>query len=361
MIFRSKRPVSGLISWCRAVKHGLHVGLPLPKVMKQQAKSGPESLRTTSLRIAERLEEGDSLADAIAIHRDRFPPLMVELVKVGETGGKLTEVFAELESYFEHVQTARRTFLRALAWPAFMYVALFVILALVAFILGQLLPPGLAYDPIGFGLTGTWGAIKILFFGTCLGMALYAAYFAANESDEFKGFIEAKVLPIPGVGGCARACALHRFSLAYSITEEAGLRADKSTSASLKATTNQAYTQHADRVGKKIKKGAEVAETLEECGPSLFPSEYIQIVRIGEDTGQLAEVMAKQAKHYGEEAAWKMKWLSMIAGGMVYLAMAIIVIMMVVRMFNNAIMNPMNELIDATSDPDKFLRGGNGW
>ena len=85
-----------LIQWCRACKHGLDIGLSPVKVFRQQAKSGPGSLRSAAGIIADKLEKGESIADALAESGTVFPPLVHEIVGMSERAGRLPDAFGEL-------------------------------------------------------------------------------------------------------------------------------------------------------------------------------------------------------------------------------------------------------------------------
>jgi type IV pilus assembly protein PilC len=357
MLLPTRRPLPALLQWCRAIKHGLYVGLPLPKVFKQQAKSGPPALRGTARKIAELVEDGESLTAAMNASRDRFPPLMLELVNVGEQGGRLTEIFGELEQYFETVIDARRTFLRALIWPGITYVLAILTLSALVFVLGMIAPLGVKADPLGLGLSGPSGAAFILIVGAAVAAFGAAVYHVMNESDEFKAVVEGFVLPIPGLGGCVRAFALHRFSLAYQITSEAGMRADKSLKLSLKATNNRAFVKNADRAAKMAKAGEPISEIVEACGAHLFPSDFVETVRMGEESGQLPEVMKKQAEILAREAAWKAKLFAQIAGMVVYFLIGCFVLLAAYRVFTTSVAPAYNDAFQAVDDPEKWLRG----
>jgi type IV pilus assembly protein PilC len=356
MILPTRRPLPALLQWCRAIKHGLYVGLPLPKVFRQQAKSGPLPLRDTARKIADLVAQGESLTAALNANRDRFPPLMLELVNVGEQGGRLTEIFGELEQYFETVIDARRTFLRALIWPVITYVIAIITLAALVFVLGMIAPLGVKADPLGLGLSGPGGAMFILVAGVAVALFGVAVYHVMNESDEFKAAVEAFVLPIPWLGGCVRAFALHRFSLGYQITSEAGMRADRSLKSSLKATNNRAYAKTADLAARMAKDGEPISEILASCGAHLFPPDFVEIVRMGEETGQLPEVMKKQAETLAKEAAWKAKLFAQIAGMVVYFLIGLFVLVAAYRVFNTSVAPAYNEAMGWADNPESILR-----
>lgn len=328
MLFSSRLSPSTLLIWCRALRHGLHAGLSPVRVFRHQAKSGPTSARPLADEIAGRLEKGDSLEDALGQDRHRFPLLFVELIAVGEQTGRLVEAFETLESYFDSLLATRRQFVRALIWPGIMYVGAVMTVTLLLFIMGMI--PG-GFDPIGLGLTGPAGATTFLIGVASVTTVTVIAFLKIRDDDTARGLIESKLLPVPALGGCFRAFALQRFSLAMHMTTEAGLRADRGLKLSLRATANNAYLAHADRAAKDVRGGEEVAEVLKECGQNLFPADYLEAVQLAEVSGQLAEVMARLAKQYQEEAARKMTTLTMIAGGAVYAMVGLMVVVVILR------------------------------
>jgi type IV pilus assembly protein PilC len=359
MLLSSKVSLTGLLAWSRALRHGLDVGLSPVRIFRMQAKSGPAELRPLASKLADRLESGASLEEAFQPERFRYPALFLELVAVGERTGRLTETFLELEHYFENRLSARKQLASALVWPGIMYVSAIVIITILLFVMGMIAPVGSKpLDPLGLGLTGTVGALKFLMAAILFTGIMVTAFLLIRENEAIRGKIEAAVLPVPSLGECFRAFALQRFSMALHMTLEAGLRADKALRLCFRATANERYQKQADRVTKEARGGEEVATILAGCGTTLFPEEFLDAVSVGETTGQLAEVMQKQARHYRDEAARKMKLLTMIAGGVVYLMVGILVIVMIFQVVNNAVMAPYNDAMQAVDDPNAWLRGG---
>ena len=117
-------------------------------------------MREVAGAVAERLAKGDSLEDAFAPHRDRFPPLFLELVAVGEKSGRLEDTFHELEAYYETTLRVRRDFRAQMAYPTIQFVAAVFIIAALIFVLGLI---GSQMDPTGLGVTGTGGAAPVIF------------------------------------------------------------------------------------------------------------------------------------------------------------------------------------------------------
>src|SRR5205085_5861989 len=113
-------------------------------------------LRPVAKDLAAKLGKGSSLEDALEPYRDRFPPLFVELIAVGEQTGRLEDTFHELEAYYETSLRVQRDFRSQMAYPAMQFVAAVFIISSLIFVLGLL---GSKMDPLGLGLSGTLGAI----------------------------------------------------------------------------------------------------------------------------------------------------------------------------------------------------------
>jgi type IV pilus assembly protein PilC len=332
-MFSSRLPLKVLIPWCRALRHGVDIGLPLPRIFRQQSNSGPASARDLAKSLADRLEQGESLRDAIKPDQHRFPLLFTEMVALGERSGRLTEIFETLEQTYETALSARKKFFQALIWPVLSYIAAILVIAAMLLVLGLITPAGgKGFDPLGFGLLGPKGAMIWLlgcamFTSMIVGMVMFI-----EGNDSLRAKFEALALRVPGLSGCFRAFALQRFSLGLHMTGEAGMKADKGLHLSFRATANNAYLIHADRCAKRLAKGDEIGETLATCGPTLFPQDYIDALLVGETSGRLPEVMAKQATQYQEEATRKAKTLAMIAGGVVYGGVVVMLLMLIGRM-----------------------------
>lgn len=357
-MFRSSCPLPALILWCRALRHGLDVGLSPVRVFRQQAKSGPAVFRPVAERMATRLEGGESMSDALRPEAWRFPLLFVELIAVGEQAGRLPVVFAELEKHYEEVLTAQRQFLTALVWPGIMYFGAIGVLTLLILVMGSMTGlSGKPIDPLGLGLVGTSGAFWFLTYAGVFTLFVVGSAIIITQTPNARATAEAYMLKVPGLAPVARAFALHRFSMAAHMTIEAGLRADRVLKSSLRATANKAYQKEGERAAKLARKGNEIVETLGKLGPTLFPDEFIQAVHVGEESGRLAEVMEKEAKIYQEASIRGMKFLVKIVTGFVYFCIAVLIIVCIFRIIG-VYTGQVDEALDIANDPDKWLRGG---
>lgn len=330
-MFSSRVPLPALVVWCRALRYGLSAGLSPVKVLRQQAKSGPPAVRPLAGQLSDSMKDGNSFADSLKGHRAKFPKLFVEMVAVAESAGKLSEVFEELERYFEAQQESRKQFVGAMVMPAAIYVVAVLVVSLLVTVLAVLSPTGagssgLSLNPFGLNKFGAGAGLIVAGIGYGLGAVLVFFYLIARDNDDLKQKVEAFGIKIPGLQACYRSFALQRFSLALSMTHEAGMRADKAVFSSFQATSNNAYMKHADATAGVVRKGKKIAKALAAVGGALFPAEFLDQVQIGEQSGQISEVMARAAEQYREEAIRRTKLLAQIAGYVVYGLVALMVI-----------------------------------
>jgi len=323
----AKCPLPALVSWCRTLNHSLGAGLDPRRVFRQQAKSGPRPLRGMAAAVADRLDKGDSLEDAFEPHRDRFPPLFVELVAVGERSGRLQDAFRELEAYFETTYQVRTHFRSQMVYPAIQFVVAVLVIALLIFVLGML---GSTMDPTGTGLKGTRGAVTFLVvaFGVVGGVVF--AFKMATDSIRWRARLEGYALIVPVWGGALKSFALHRFCIALRMTHEAGLRADQSLKYSFRATANAAFLRGEAHAVAVVKKGGELGDALAASG-SPFPEEFRDAIEVAEESGQVSEVAERLSENYREEGARRLKAAAEYTSYAIYGLVAIFIIICIFR------------------------------
>lgn len=328
MLFSSSKcPLPALVEWCRTLRFSLSAGLDPVRIFKQQGKSGPRPLRPLAKEFAQKLAKGSSLEDALEPHRDKFPPLFVELVGVGEKTGRLEDTFAELEQYYDAALTTQRNFRSAMIYPAFQYCAAVVIISGLIFILGFL---GSNIDPIGFGLTGTAGALTFFLCGFGFLAAILAVLKIATENLRFRAKLEGVFLSVPGWGPALLAFAVLRFAVALRMCAEAGLRAETTLHYCFRATCNSRFQLGEARAVEVVKRGSELYDAIE-ASRAPFPRDFREALLTGEETGNTSEVMDRLADRLRQDAERKMKVAAQFTGYAIYALVAIMIIFFIFR------------------------------
>ncbi len=215
------------------------------------------------------------------------------------------------------------------AWPLIQFFLAPFVMAGMIFILGIF---GSTFDPLGFGLTGTTGAIKFLlgWFGT-IGILVFA-YFVLTRSLRQQVMVDELILRTPVFGPCMRAMAMTRFCMALRLTMETGMPVARALKLSLRATANSAYEARVDQVGNAIRNGEDLTEALRVTG--LFTDDFLDIMATAEESGRTVEVMQRQAKHYEEETGRRLTILTQVASKGIWLMIALIIIFLIFRIFS---------------------------
>jgi type IV pilus assembly protein PilC len=326
-------PLSALVHWCRSLHHGIGAGLDVRRLFKQQAKSGPRPLRAIAADVAAKLDTGEALADALEPYRNRFPPLFLELVSVGEQTGRLEDTFRELEHYYESSLSVQRNFRAQMVYPAIQYTIAVLVIGTLIWILGILGESGraLTTDPTGLGFTGAKGAITFMAiaFGFVGGIIFLVS--VAKNNTRWREWLEGIMLIVPVWGPALRVFAIQRFAVALRMCTEAGLRPNKTLHYSFRATANAMFTRGEAAAVEVVKRGGEITKALMASGAP-FTIEFREMVQMGEETGNLTEVMERVARNLREEGERRLRTAAQMTGWAIYLLVAIMIIIAIFKL-----------------------------
>jgi type IV pilus assembly protein PilC len=303
------------------------------------AKSGPRALGEVAKDIAGKLAKGSSLEDALEPYRNRFPPLFVELVAVGEQTGRLEATFDELERYYETTLRVQRDFRSQMAYPAMQFVAAVLIISGLIFVLGLI---GGKADVLGLGLSGTMGAITFFVGAFAPVVALLLLFKLSADNVRLRCRIEGMCLVVPGWGGAFLNFAIHRFCVALGMCSEAGLKAEKALHYSFRATANTAFQRGEEHAVAVVKKGGEIREAIE-ASRAPFPADFREAIEVAEITGQMTEVCERLSENYREEGARQLKQAAQYTSWAIYGLMAVLIIIAIFSIATSVYINPLNE------------------
>ena len=118
------------------------------------------------MAVVELMTRGSSLSDGIEeVVPDLFPPLMKEMIQVGEHTGRLAEVFEQLADHYDHKLQLKRIILQGIAWPLFELAFAIAVITAMILIFGMIDGAGLDGEPVSIlGLRGGKGALIFLSF-----------------------------------------------------------------------------------------------------------------------------------------------------------------------------------------------------
>ncbi len=307
-----------MIWLCAGLRTMLDAGLPVSRalnVLSGQARSSWVGRAIQRVRVS--LEGGAGLAEAFEAEK-RFPPLFIQLIRVGEEGGTLEQTLAALVRFYEFQLRIRRNLVKNLVLPLTQYVIAVAVVSFAKYIVGTIQD-----------VPSNWRLWLVVGYGGPL--ALIASYFLILKPFGGTRLFHEVVLRVPVLGRVARTLALARFSLVMHLLSEAALPVGRAMERSFEATNNGAFAARADRAVSVIEQRGTVSEALH--ATRLFPFDYMAVVEIGEESGTLSERFDWLTKHYAERAESALATLAVVGARLVWACVAAFIIYFIFQFF----------------------------
>ena len=344
MLGDARIAVKPLAALCRRMATALGAGVDVRTVWAREALTAQGSARRRFADISQMIDAGSSVSDALKVTGKYFPELFRALVKVGEDSGHLPEVCRQLAEHYEHYIRLRRNFLAAITWPAIELVLALVVIGVLIWVMGVL--PGTEgnrVDMLGLGLMGNRGLAIYLMVLAGLFAAGVAIYRAGARGALWVAPIQHFVMRMPQLGSALRTMAMARLAWAMHVTLNSGMTLQPAMKMSLASTHNALYTRHIDKVVASISAGNPVHEAL--AATRAFPFEFVESVRVGEESGRLVESMSHLADEYQDQARSAMGTISVLLGAMVAMLIGAIIVFAIYQIFTRAYLNPINDAL----------------
>lgn len=323
-----------LAALCRRMGLALETGLDIRRVLSREASG------RASRALARRLEQisidlgrGRTLTDSLADTGKFFPPLVHEMISVGEETGQVAEVLKRLAEHYESQLKLRRVFLAAIAWPLTQLTAAICIVGFLIWILGIIASTngGQAFDVLGLGLSGNRGAV--IYFGTVAAIAVGGFLIVRTllRSRFWAGSFERVVLAIPVLGPALRTLALSRLAWSLNLTLDTGMPLKRALPLSLRSTRSRLFAEQSEQVVRDVQRGREISEALADT--RVFPTDFLDALEVGERSGRLPETMRLLSEQYEDHARRALATLTMLAGFAVWAGVALLIAAVVIRLF----------------------------
>jgi general secretion pathway protein F len=278
----------------------MEAGIPLISSLSALIEQlGHPALRKIITQIRERVREGSSFADALCLHPQVFSSLFIGMVRAGEMSGTLALTLGRWADFSEHQVALRQRIRGALTYPIFMFVVgLGVLFFLLTFVVptvvkifsdvGQALPlPTRLLISVSNFLSHFWYALLsiVIVFGLWLRRTLRSES-GALLWDRLK-------LKTPFAGRLHRKLAISRWSRTLGTLLHGGLPLLQALEISQGVVGNRLLSQALAQARESIREGEEMTHSLKES--ALFPSMVLEMVSVGEKSGELAKMLEKVA------------------------------------------------------------------
>lgn len=281
----------------------LRAGLPIDQSLRVQQEMSAKSAYTQLLTsLLETVKAGRSLSQGLEQHPSLFNSFYINMVRSGEAGGQLAAVMQRLAEHLERSREVRATVVSALIYPAILAV---VAVLSVAVMLGFVVPqfealfadmgdslPALTRAVIALGDgVREWGWLLLL---GCSGLWFLARRWLGQP--EGKHWLDRRMLTLPLVGGLVFQYNLSLFARTLGTLLGNGVSLLQALDIALTTVGNASVRESLDGLPGAVKAGRRISETL--SGTGKFSPMVVQMVRVGEESGRLDDMLLELARAY---------------------------------------------------------------
>ena len=266
-------------------------------VLVEQAER--DSVRALVEALRADIQEGHPLSEALAKHPRHFPDLYVNMVRAGETSGHLEAILTRLADFLEKSMQRRAQVVSALLYPA---VLITVAISAVTFIIAYLVPKLQSLfaemqqtlplvTQLLLAVSGvvskTWWMLALVIIAAIVFVRWYARTPAGHES------IDTLLLRLPLAGPIWHKMAVSRLARTLGTMLSGGVPILTAFEVGSNAIANRPMARAADQAREEVRQGARISDALSRSG--VFPPLLVHMSAVGEETGQLPEMMLRVA------------------------------------------------------------------
>jgi len=337
-----KRSVSAkiLMIFTRQLATLIDAGLPLMRGLAVLAKQEKNPvLRATIDRLADSVQSGATFSESLAQHPKIFNKLYINMVKAGELGGVLEIVLLRLAEFQEKAQKVKNKVVAAMFYPI---IVLVIAVSILAFLLTFIVPkfqdifrdmlgnkplPALTQFVIEFS-----NIVKGNLLWIVLAVAAVAiAYNMIARTPNGRAMIDRVKLRMPLFGDLIRKSSISRFSRTLGTLVTSGVPILQALNITRETAGNVVVANAISKIHDSVKEGEPMVQPMESSG--VFPPMVVSMVDVGEETGQLPEMLLKIAEVYDDEVDNAVAGITSLLEPIMIVFLAVIVGTIVIALF----------------------------
>lgn len=314
MLAGNKVDISDLIIFSRQMYSLSKAGMPLDRALRGLEASISNLAMKRLLRdVTQQLEKGLDLTSAFSRHPKIFSPLYLALVSVGENTGRLDLAFEQVGKYLELERTTSKQVKSATRYPMFVMIAIAIALAIITvFVIpvfaetfeklqAELPWQTIVLINISDFMVGYWYLMVAAIVAAVVAFQRWTSTAAGHSRwDQRK-------LGIPLVGGIFERVALSRFARTFAMMSKAGVPVVQSLGVIARAVGNKYIGDNVLKMQEAISHGESLYKAAVKSG--MFSPLVLQMIAVGEEGGNVDELMAEVADFYDAEVEYDLKKL----------------------------------------------------
>jgi type IV pilus assembly protein PilC len=337
---RKKVKPKVLMIFTRQLATLIDSGLPLLRSLNVLAKQERDAvLKNTINKLADAVQGGSTFSDGLAQHPVIFNDLYVNMVKAGEVGGVLEVVLARLAEFQEKAQKIKNKVVAAMVYPMIVMV---MAIAIMSFLLVFIVPKfeAIFHDMLGdkplptitLFVIGVSNFVKnhgLILLGAVIVLIAAYKFFARTRGGRL--LIDRIKLHMPLSGDLIRKTAISRFARTLGTLVTSGVPILQALNITRETAGNTVIARAINQVHDSVKEGESIVQPLEASGA--FPPMVISMIDVGEETGQLPEMLLKIAEVYDDEVDNSVAGLTSMLEPIMIVFLALVVGTIVIALF----------------------------
>jgi type IV pilus assembly protein PilC len=316
-------------------------GLPLLRGLTVLGRQEPHPvMKKTINTLAESVQTGSTFSESLQQFPKIFNKLYVNMVKAGELGGVLELVLNRLAEYQEKAQKLKNKIVAAMVYPVIVMV---IAVGIMVFLMTVIVPkfekifedmlgsrdklPEITKAVIGFS---RWIQDNILYLAVGL-VVVIILWQIIKATKAGRRMIDAVKLKLPLFGDVQRKSAISRFSRTLGTLVTSGVPILQALNITRETAGNVVISDAINKVHDAVKEGESMVAPLESS--KVFPPMVISMVDVGEETGQLPEMLLKVADVYEDEVDNSVSALTSMLEPLMIVVLAVVVGIIVLALF----------------------------
>jgi len=329
-----------LMIFTRQLATLIDAGLPLLRGLNVLAKQERDSVLKNAInKVADSVQDGSTFSEGLAQHPRLFTDLYINMVRAGEVGGVLELVLTRLAEFQEKAQKVKNKVVAAMVYPI---IVLLLAMGIMTFLLIFIVPrfETIFHDMLGdkplpaitlfvIGISDFMQKHWVVLLGGIA--ALFAAGKVAAQTRAGRVFIDRAKLRAPLFGDLIRKTSISRFSRTLGTLVTSGVPILQALNITRETAGNTVIARAISQVHDSVKEGESITLPLEASGA--FPPMVISMIDVGEETGQLPEMLLKIAEVYDDEVDNSVAALTSLLEPVMIVLLALIVGTIVIALF----------------------------
>lgn len=343
-IFKGKKiPARDMSVFCRQFASILKAGVSVINALEMLAEQTEnKKLKEAIVNTQSNVEKGENLSDSMR-QNDAFPSILIDMVRAGEASGSLENSLTRMAIQFEKDAKLNGIVKKAMMYPIVLIcVMIGVVIVMLTFVIpsfmtmfedldSELPVTTKAILAMSNSLKNYWYIYIIVVVGIVVGIQMY------KRTDNGKHNLDKLKLKIPVFGVLQTKSACASFARTMSTLLQAGMPMIDALEISASTMKNVLFYDGLEKVKNGVSLGLPLSNQLKATG--LFPAMVVHMVGIGEETGNVEEMLTNSATYYEEEVEVQTQTLTSLMEPVIIVLMAFVVVLLIM-----AIYQPMIQL-----------------